>query len=1452
MNFPVKTASLIVLLSALVCRLTAAGEAAPAPELQPRVSACSQAVQAIKHYHNGATTIIHYADDSLCALTQADAEIAPTFAAAPARLWSVGRDGVWLYAAEENCFRRYAPNAEGTWGKVAEHPNPWPDTPTDVLCAPSGPPVILVSLQPGDKQRRPYVEAMDPRSGHKSTFLITSHYSRQPGFAYVMADSEITGLRCTPSLTHWSWESQNNLVTAVFLSDRGSRMWTPPQQTVALPARMRANGSIIHRRDHQSMTRYNWDNGGYEYGERRKAPKALAIPDDRSLAVWLLDEHGTLTLAGRGHPRQAVAQLQGLPEFCIEHLEQHWDQAHVDIHAGWLSFAGPDQRFYRYELTAARDQASFTPEDYLALIREMDAFQEPNVQWEYEPLWPAAQAQVRITSQHPEPQLEGTHLTWTTSSEDPVATFELRLAGLREERKMHIIVLKPGPYQEMIPPLSFRDMPEGGVYYPLPVEMDALYAIGRSPYKLLLGNSNRRLLVWDTRECKVVNDLTLERPANEIDVGTRFYALREDQNGSSTVTVYDAADPDWCGTWQADQPVKRLSMVAGDSPELIACYHIKDNRQQFDRVRFDETGTGEVLAGGTGILNDPNSCYIAADGNAIFMSTEMDNNSHHITFVWNGSNYDEISGHGGPGLQNMNIAMRTDLGLSAEGDIDGSGFASWSAKYEQTASVLGLHIAWRPRNTQLNRELGIYFQMKSEAWDVYDIRTGSQIASISRRLSEKHLHGLDFDSGVVYELRGRGMISHPVTLTMPQSPAPVIINQPPQAYAIGEALRFHAIVEGGQAVEWQSFGELEQHGTVSVNNATLEWTPHEQVPAKLATTLQLTSAGQPLEVAFDMSRRLTSLADLDHEIPEDGIALPGGVRIAGSCAHRGVFAVCHGNEIWTLDLVSRQRVAHTTLPADIRSILADEGKLYVAMSDTLLVLDARDLSEQRRVLLTCRNVRVMDLNPTTKTLYLVGEVKEEGRKAQTILYRVDADARAAQALEDIPASNVEALAGNGALVYFNDQLYTGERRVRDPYSGYSYMTSTYESLTYLARIDTAKGELVGEITDKVPKGVYQMEMTPDLRGLVLLGSASSVGSSDGRFRLPVYAGNESGDVLYHFELDARASTIAFHPGLNLALIGNGRRVTVADAKDGHVILDDLLQAESISTINIVAVDPYGREVLIQAHHPHLGEILLHRTLVATDEELARGRERHAAELRDQNTRVAQSAGSSGSVLDGFRFHGEAPLPQGSLPWWYEPDTADDLSTVQVARQMQNAVVLLKHDEATATGFFISPDGLVLSCAHALPSTGPTNVVRLLDGNLELDLGAATVLAVDAARDLALLRVDPGEAVGYLPIVHQLPPETGQRIYVMGNPGMGTEVLQMSLTTGVLSNVSRVLDGHTYLQTNAAVNPGVSGAPMCTQAGTVIGLIVAKGMTGEGLSFAVPARDIIDFLRRCRY
>ena len=159
-------------------------------------------------------------------------------------------------------------------------------------------------------------------------------------------------------------------------------------------------------------------------------------------------------------------------------------------------------------------------------------------------------------------------------------------------------------------------------------------------------------------------------------------------------------------------------------------------------------------------------------------------------------------------------------------------------------------------------------------------------------------------------------------------------------------------------------------------------------------------------------------------------------------------------------------------------------------------------------------------------------------------------------------------------------------------------------------------------------------------------------------------------------------------------------------------------------------------------------------------------------------------------------------------------------------------------KGVGSGFIVSSDGYVLTNAHVVADASEVEV-RLTDRREFV----AKVVGIDKGSDVALLKIP---ATG-LPTVRLGDPSKlrpGQWAIAIGSP-FGFE---NSVTAGVISATGRPLleDSSqqyvTFIQTDAAVNPGNSGGPLFNIDGEVIGInsqIYSRTGGYMGVSFAIP-------------
>ncbi|MEY3366875.1 MAG: hypothetical protein RI973_30 [Bacteroidota bacterium] len=160
--------------------------------------------------------------------------------------------------------------------------------------------------------------------------------------------------------------------------------------------------------------------------------------------------------------------------------------------------------------------------------------------------------------------------------------------------------------------------------------------------------------------------------------------------------------------------------------------------------------------------------------------------------------------------------------------------------------------------------------------------------------------------------------------------------------------------------------------------------------------------------------------------------------------------------------------------------------------------------------------------------------------------------------------------------------------------------------------------------------------------------------------------------------------------------------------------------------------------------------------------------------------------------------------------------------------------------SSGSGVIISPDGYIVTNNHVIEEGTKYEVT--LNDQREF---SAQLLATDPQTDLALLKID-AQDLPFLVFGNSDSLLVGEWVLAVGNPFN----LASTVTAGIVSAKGRsidVLEGEytieSFIQTDAAVNPGNSGGALVNTRGELIGIntaIITKSGKYEGYSFAIPS------------
>ncbi len=160
--------------------------------------------------------------------------------------------------------------------------------------------------------------------------------------------------------------------------------------------------------------------------------------------------------------------------------------------------------------------------------------------------------------------------------------------------------------------------------------------------------------------------------------------------------------------------------------------------------------------------------------------------------------------------------------------------------------------------------------------------------------------------------------------------------------------------------------------------------------------------------------------------------------------------------------------------------------------------------------------------------------------------------------------------------------------------------------------------------------------------------------------------------------------------------------------------------------------------------------------------------------------------------------------------------------------------------STGSGVIITPDGFILTNNHVIEDGNDYEIT--LSDQREF---SATLVGVDESTDLALLKIN-AKRLPHIIFGNSDSLKVGEWVLAVGNPFN----LASTVTAGIVSakgrNINILEDQYSiesFIQTDAAVNPGNSGGALVNTNGELVGIntaIITQSGRYEGYSFAIPA------------
>lgn len=182
----------------------------------------------------------------------------------------------------------------------------------------------------------------------------------------------------------------------------------------------------------------------------------------------------------------------------------------------------------------------------------------------------------------------------------------------------------------------------------------------------------------------------------------------------------------------------------------------------------------------------------------------------------------------------------------------------------------------------------------------------------------------------------------------------------------------------------------------------------------------------------------------------------------------------------------------------------------------------------------------------------------------------------------------------------------------------------------------------------------------------------------------------------------------------------------------------------------------------------------------------------------------------------------------------------------------------QYGAGSGSGVIVSSEGYIVTNNHVIQDASEIEVT--LNDNTKY---SAKLIGADPSTDIAVLKIE-GDSFSSIPIGNSDNLRIGEWVLAVGNPFNLTSTVTAGIVSAKARNINLLSDRssknsvpiESFIQTDAAVNPGNSGGALVNTRGELVGINTAiASQTGSysGYSFAVPVnlvdkvmRDLIDY------
>lgn len=180
-----------------------------------------------------------------------------------------------------------------------------------------------------------------------------------------------------------------------------------------------------------------------------------------------------------------------------------------------------------------------------------------------------------------------------------------------------------------------------------------------------------------------------------------------------------------------------------------------------------------------------------------------------------------------------------------------------------------------------------------------------------------------------------------------------------------------------------------------------------------------------------------------------------------------------------------------------------------------------------------------------------------------------------------------------------------------------------------------------------------------------------------------------------------------------------------------------------------------------------------------------------------------------------------------------------MTVKSIIESYRKSVIQIATPYSTGTGFYLSDFDLIVTNEHVIRDNNEV----IIDGE-GLDKQLVKICFIDQKYDLAFLEVPKHHSMSSVPLANSnFNLSEGDEIIAIGHP-FG---LKYTATKGIISNSEHDDMGVSYLQHDAALNPGNSGGPLISSKGEVVGVNTFVVRNGNNIGFSLPVQYLLNAL-----